>query len=71
VADTVPPKGQRVILRNNANLSTGGAATDVTDDVHPEVAARAIAAAQMIGLDICGATACTGRSKSKAAAWSK
>jgi cyanophycin synthetase len=54
VADSVPPKGQRVILRNNANLSTGGAATDVTDDVHPEVAARAIAAAQMIGLDICG-----------------
>jgi cyanophycin synthetase len=26
----------------------------VTDDVHPEVAARAIAAAQMVGLDICG-----------------
>jgi cyanophycin synthetase len=54
VAESVPSKGQRVILRNNANLSTGGAATDVTDDVHPEVAARAIAAAQMIGLDICG-----------------
>ncbi|MEB0141005.1 MULTISPECIES: cyanophycin synthetase [unclassified Undibacterium] len=53
-AESVPPKGQRVILRNNANLSTGGGATDVTDDVHPEVAARAIAAAQMIGLDICG-----------------
>ncbi|MFZ6774661.1 cyanophycin synthetase [Undibacterium sp. SXout7W] len=53
-ADSIPPKGQRVILRNNANLSTGGAATDVTDDVHPEVAARAVAAAQMIGLDICG-----------------
>ncbi|MET3131735.1 cyanophycin synthetase [Oxalobacteraceae bacterium GrIS 1.11] len=54
VADSVPPKGRRVILRNNANLSTGGAATDVTDDVHPEVAARAIAAAHMVGLDICG-----------------
>ena len=53
-ADSVPPKGARVILRNNANLSTGGTATDVTDDVHPEVAARAVAAAQMIGLDICG-----------------
>jgi cyanophycin synthetase len=47
-------KGQRVTLRNNANLSTGGSATDVTDDVHPEVAARAIAAAHMVGLDICG-----------------
>ncbi len=53
-ADSVPPKGKRVILRNNANLSTGGTATDVTDDVHPEVAARAIAAAHMVGLDICG-----------------
>lgn len=52
--DSVPPKGVRVILRNNANLSTGGTATDVTDDVHPELAASAIAAADMIGLDICG-----------------
>jgi cyanophycin synthetase len=52
--ESVPPKGQRVILRNNANLSTGGTATDVTDDVHPEVAARAVAAAQMVGLHICG-----------------
>ncbi|HNQ09742.1 MAG TPA: cyanophycin synthetase [Giesbergeria sp.] len=52
--DSVPEKGQRVVLRNNANLSTGGTATDVTDDVHPEVAARAVAAAQMVGLHICG-----------------
>lgn len=52
--ESIPAKGQRVILRNNANLSTGGTATDVTDDVHPEVAARAIAAAQMVGLHICG-----------------
>jgi cyanophycin synthetase len=35
-------------------LSTGGTATDVTDDVHPDMAASAIAAAQMVGLDICG-----------------
>ncbi|MFT4174666.1 MAG: cyanophycin synthetase [Rhodocyclaceae bacterium] len=53
-ADSVPAKGARVVLRNNANLSTGGTATDVTDDVHPDVAARAVAAAQMIGLDVCG-----------------
>lgn len=53
-ADSIPSKGQRVALRNNANLSTGGSATDVTDDVHPDVAARAVAAAQMVGLDICG-----------------
>jgi cyanophycin synthetase len=52
--ESVPAAGQRVVLRNNANLSTGGTATDVTDEVHPEVAARAIAAAQCIGLHICG-----------------
>jgi len=52
--ESIPAKGRRVILRNNANLSTGGTATDVTDDVHPAVAARAVAAAQMVGLHICG-----------------
>lgn len=51
---SIPVKGSPVLLRNNANLSTGGIATDVTDDVHPEMAARVIEAAQMIGLDICG-----------------
>lgn len=53
-AESVPVKGMRVTLRNNANLSTGGTATDVTDDVHPDLAARVVAAAQMTGLDICG-----------------
>ena len=52
--DSIPEIGQLVLLRNNANLSTGGTATDVTDDVHPELAARAIDAARMVGLDICG-----------------
>ena len=53
-AESIPARGMRVILRNNANLSTGGTATDVTDDVHPDFAARAVAAAQMVGLDIAG-----------------
>ena len=52
--ESIPARGRRVVLRNNANLSTGGTATDVTGDVHPEVAARAVAAAQMVGLHICG-----------------
>ncbi len=52
--ESIPAKGRRVVLRNNANLSTGGTATDVTDDVHPALAARAVAAAQMVGLHICG-----------------
>ena len=53
-AESVPDVGERVVLRSNANLSTGGSATDVTDDVHPDVAASAIAAARMVGLHICG-----------------
>jgi cyanophycin synthetase len=53
-ADSVPERGVHAVLRNNANLSTGGTATDVTDDVHPEMAARVVEAAQMVGLDICG-----------------
>jgi len=53
-AQSVPENGQRILLRNNANLSTGGSATDVTDEVHPELAARMVTAAQMVGLDIAG-----------------
>ena len=53
-AESIPAHGECVTLRNNANLSTGGSATDVTDQVHPELAARVVEAAQMIGLDICG-----------------
>ncbi|MCA9263328.1 MAG: cyanophycin synthetase [Planctomycetales bacterium] len=52
--ESVPAAGQRVLLRQNANLSTGGTATDVTDWVHPEVASRAIEAARIVGLDIAG-----------------
>jgi cyanophycin synthetase len=52
--DSVPATGVVVSLRKNANLSTGGSATDVTDTVHPEVAARAIEAARMVGLDVAG-----------------
>jgi cyanophycin synthetase len=52
--DSVPAAGVRVLVRRNANLSTGGTATDVTDQVHPDVAARAVEAAQVVGLDIAG-----------------
>jgi cyanophycin synthetase len=52
--DSVPPSGQRVLIRRNGNLSTGGTATDVTDRVHPETAARAVEAARAVGLDIAG-----------------
>jgi cyanophycin synthetase len=52
--DSTPAAGQQVIIRRNANLSTGGTAADVTDLVHPEVAARAVEAAKMVGLDVAG-----------------
>ncbi len=51
---SIPASGQVVLIRRNANLSTGGTATDVTDDVHPDVAARAVDAARVIGLDVAG-----------------
>ena len=53
-SESVPAAGQKIFLRRNANLSTGGSATDVTDTVHPEVAARAVEAARMVGLDVAG-----------------
>lgn len=52
--EDVPPEGRRVLIRRNANLSTGGTAADVTDRVHPEVARRCVDAARMVGLDIAG-----------------
>lgn len=36
VAISVPELGRTVRLRSNGNLSTGGIATDVTDEVHPQ-----------------------------------
>ena len=50
----VPEAGQVVYLRECANLSTGGTAKDVTDLIHPQIAAMCERAARIIGLDICG-----------------
>ncbi len=52
--ESVPAAGVKVIIRRNANLSTGGTATDVTDLMHPDVVARCEEAASVIGLDIAG-----------------
>ncbi len=52
--DSIPDKGAKVLIRKNANLSTGGTAKDVTDLVHPQVATLAISAARQLGLDISG-----------------
>lgn len=49
-----PKSGETVLLRENANLSTGGVAWDVTFKVHPANAALAERAAAVIGLDVAG-----------------
>lgn len=51
---TVPPKGELVLLKPTANLSTGGTSTDVTDEVHPANIFMCERIAKIIGLDICG-----------------
>ncbi len=50
----VPRDGEVVLLRDSANLSTGGIAIDVTSRVHQNHAHTAIRAALAIGLDVCG-----------------
>jgi cyanophycin synthetase len=52
--DHVVPFGRTVLLRESTNLSTGGLAVDVTDEVHPSTALVCERAAAAIGLDICG-----------------
>jgi cyanophycin synthetase len=52
--DSVPDKGQVVMLRSTANLSTGGTATDVTDVIHPDNRDMAVRAVTAIGLDVGG-----------------
>jgi cyanophycin synthetase len=51
---SVPGNGVVVTLRRNANLSTGGSSTDVTCQLHPEVAGMCCRAAAAVGLDVCG-----------------
>ena len=52
--ETVPPKGELVLLKPTANLSTGGTSTDVTDEVHPVNVFMAERISKIVGLDICG-----------------
>ncbi|SDX03048.1 cyanophycin synthetase [Aequorivita viscosa] len=52
--DSVAPEGEMVILKDTANLSTGGTAEDVTDIVHPSNVSMAERISKIIDLDICG-----------------
>ncbi|MDT0557752.1 cyanophycin synthetase [Ichthyenterobacterium sp. W332] len=50
----VLPDGEKLILKDTANLSTGGTAEDVTDIVHPANVSMAERISKIIDLDICG-----------------
>lgn len=52
--DSILKEGERLYLRENANLSTGGIAKDCTDLIHPLNIELAVKAASLIGLDIAG-----------------
>jgi cyanophycin synthetase len=52
--DSVIPEGERLLLKDTANLSTGGTAEDVTDIVHPANVSMAERISKIIDLDICG-----------------
>jgi len=47
--DSVPDPGQEVLIQHHGDLTV-----DETDELHPEVAAMCVLAAQTIGLDIAG-----------------
>jgi cyanophycin synthetase len=52
--DTILKKDEELILKDTANLSTGGTSRDVTDLVHPSNVAMAERISRIIDLDICG-----------------
>lgn len=55
---TILPQGEKLILRENANLSTGGKAIDCTDIICDENIRICERAAKAIGLDVCGIDIC-------------
>mgnify|MGYP001820778891 CR=1 FL=1 len=52
--DSVIAEGEKLILKDTANLSTGGTAEDITDIVHPANVSMAERISKIIDLDICG-----------------
>lgn len=51
---SIPQRGERVYLLDNANLSSGGDAVDVTSELHPTIADLAIRLTKDMGLRLCG-----------------
>lgn len=52
-------KGEKIYLRKNANLSTGGEAVDYTEKICDENVDICIRVAKILELDICGIDICT------------
>ncbi|WP_282041705.1 cyanophycin synthetase [Winogradskyella flava] len=51
---SVLDEGEKLVLKDTANLSTGGTAEDITDIVHPANVSMAERISKIIDLDICG-----------------
>jgi len=52
--ESVLAKGEVLVVKDTANLSTGGTSVDVTDIVHPHTVFMAERISRIVGLDICG-----------------
>ncbi|SEN28058.1 cyanophycin synthetase [Roseovarius tolerans] len=52
--DSVPSESEMVFLKSTANISTGGTATDLTDEVHPDIRFAMERIARHVGLDVIG-----------------
>ncbi|TLG77223.1 bifunctional glutamate--cysteine ligase GshA/glutathione synthetase GshB [Culicoidibacter larvae] len=52
--DSRPAKGQRIYLRENSNISTGGDSIDFTDNIHASYKDAALQAAKALDVQICG-----------------
>lgn len=52
--ESILPDGERLVLKDTANLSTGGTAEDVTEIVHPANVSMVERISKIIDLDICG-----------------
>ena len=51
---SIPAKGKKIFLLDNANLSTGGDAIDVTEQIHKDYQRLAVRITRDMGLRMCG-----------------
>lgn len=51
---SIPKKNEKIFLRRNVNISTGGVGVDVTEEIHPDNVRLAKKCVKILGLDIAG-----------------